>query len=187
MILFIHGFASCGLGQKSRCLIEHFGRDQVLAPDLPFRPDEAIALLQQLIEKHPVDLLVGSSLGGYYATWLNRADPIPSVLINPSVRPFDLLEGRLGPHQRWCDGMPFDFTLEDAEQLIAMHRPELCAQERYLVLLQTADEVLDYRQAAGYYRDHQLVTEQGGNHRFENLADYLPQITAFRRQQNQKT
>ena len=180
MILFIHGYASCGLGQKSRCLIDHFGQDQVLAPDLPFHPDEAIALLQGLIEKHPVDLLVGSSLGGYYTTWLNRRNPIPSVLINPAVRPFELLADYLGPHQRWCDGASFDFSRNDADQLVAMYRPELSADERYLVLLQTGDEVLDYHQAVDYYHNHQIIIEQGGNHRFENLADYLPRIAAFR-------
>ena len=185
MILFIHGFASCGLGQKSRCLINHFGQDQVLAPDLPFRPDEAITLLRALTEQHPVDLLVGSSLGGYYATWLNREQPIPTVLVNPAVRPVELLTGYLGPHTRWCDGAAFEFTEADAVQLSAMYRPELRRDERYLVLLQTGDEVLDYHQAVDYYRDHPLIIEQGGNHRFENLADYLPRIAAFRRHPDQ--
>lgn len=180
MILFIHGFASCGLGDKSRTLISHFGRRQVLTPDLAFAPAEAAGQLVQLLDNHPIDLLVGSSLGGYYATWLNRERNLPAVLINPAVRPWELLTAHLGRHSRWCDGAAFDFTAQHVEQLRALYRPALRDGERYLVLLQTGDEVLDYRNAAHYYRDAQVVIEAGGNHRFENLADYLPAIETFR-------
>ena len=179
MILFIHGFASCGLGQKSRLLIEHFGRDRVLTPDLPFSPAEAIAFLDRLLDEQPVELLVGSSLGGYYATRLNQQRSIPSVLINPAVRPWELLVDHLGPQQRWCDGQTFEFTAAHARQLETLYRPRLRDDERYLVLLQSADEVLDYRAAASYYGGHEVVIENGGNHRFENLADYLSVIDHF--------
>ena len=181
MILFIHGFASCGLGRKSRLLIDYFGSDQVLAPDLPFAPAEATAFLEDVLKERSVDLLVGSSLGGYYATWLNRERTIPSVLINPAVRPWELLGDRLGRNTRWCDGMPFVFTETHAAQLRALYRPRLRHDEKYLVLLQTGDEVLDYRAAADYYRDFEVITTDGGSHRFDNLADYLPLISAFRR------
>jgi predicted esterase YcpF (UPF0227 family) len=184
MILFIHGFASCGLGQKSRLLTEHFGRDRVLAPDLPYAPAEAVTFLDRLLDEQSVEMLVGSSLGGYYATWLNRERRIPSVLINPAVRPWELLGDHLGPQQRWCDGQDFEFTAAHVEQLKALYRPQLRDDERYLVLLQSADEVLDYRAAAGYYGGHEVVIENGGNHRFENLADYLSAIDHFH-QRNQ--
>lgn len=187
MILFIHGFASCGLGHKSQLLIDYFGRDQVLTPDLPFRPVEAIAALEALLAEHPVDLLAGASLGGFYATWLNRERCIPSVLINPVVRPHVLLSDHLGTQTRWCDGQTFEFTRADAEPLKAMYRPTRKPDERYLVLLQRGDEILDYRQAADYYRDQQVIIEAGGNHRFENLADYLPHITAFRHDPDRTT
>lgn len=179
MILFIHGFASCGLGQKSRQLIAHFGEQRVMAPDLPFAPREAIAFLQDIIATQQVDLLVGSSLGGFYATWLNGRRPIPSVLINPAVRPWELLTDHLGTQTRWCDGERFEFTRAHATQLQALHRSALTLHERYLVLLQTGDDVLDYRQAADYYAGQHVMVEQGGNHRFENLADYLPVIDTF--------
>ncbi len=179
VILFIHGFASCGLGAKSRQLIRHFGERRVLAPDLPFVPSQAIKALQSLIAKRPIELLVGSSLGGYYATWLNRERPLPTVLINPAVRPWELLQDHLGTQRRWCDGAQFEFTHTHAEQLRHLSRPRLTADERYLVLLQTGDEVLDYRQAARFYADQQVVVQDGGNHRFENLAHYLPAIDDF--------
>lgn len=179
MILYIHGFGSCGLGQKSRLLIEHYGADRVLAPDLPFSPAEAARFLDELVAEQPVELLVGSSLGGYFATWLNRERTIPAVLVNPAVRPWHLIAAYRGDHRRWCDGEPFEVTPDHAGQLEGLYRPELRPDERYLVLLQTGDEVLDYRAAADYYRDHQLRIEPGGNHRFENLADHLAAIDQF--------
>ena len=81
MILWIHGFRSCGLSDKSRTLREYFGAKRVLTPDLPHQPAEAIALLEDLLQRHPVRALIGASLGGYYATCLKRRYDIPAVLI----------------------------------------------------------------------------------------------------------
>jgi len=176
MILFIHGFGSCGWGEKSLLLRRHFGIDRVIAPDLPFHPDAAIAKLHGLLGRYPVEVLVGSSLGGFYATALNAARPLPSVLINPVVRPHELLARYLGPQRRWCDGAPFHVGPESLGVLSRLYRPRLGADEDYLVLLQQGDEVLDYRQAAAYYRDKDLVESPGGSHRFDRLDDYLPRI-----------
>lgn len=179
MILYIHGFASCGLSNKSRVLMQHYGTDQVLAPDLNHAPAAAIQQLETLLAEHPVELLVGSSMGGFYATWLNRHNtPTPAVLVNPAVSPPKLLNDLIGEHEG-CQGK-FDFTPEHIQQLKAMRRDTLRVQEHYLVLLQTEDEVLDYRHAAAFYADKNVVVETGGNHRFENLNDYLPQIDHWR-------
>lgn len=182
MILFIHGFASCGVGDKSRALIDFFGRDQVLTPDLSFRPAEAISQLESLLASHPVKLMIGSSLGGYYATWLNRPQrgaSIPSVLINPAIAPYRLLNDYLGPQQRWCDGQRFELVAEDIAALKAMYRPTLEASESYRVLLQTDDEVLDYREAATYYAQHLCLIDDGGSHRYDHFEHQLPGIAAW--------
>ncbi len=182
MILFIHGFASCGVGLKSRILIAHFGADQVLTPDLPPSPRAAIAQLRRLLDKHPVDLLIGSSLGGYYATCLNRTEPIATVLINPAVRAAELLADHLGPHRRWCDGTGFEFTAAHLAELARLQRDRLSERERYLVLLQTGDEILDYRRAARFYAGRKVRLIAGGSHRFERLDRHLSEIEQFRNQ-----
>lgn len=179
MILFIHGFASCGLGDKSRLLIEHFGRDALLTPDLPHEPVAAVDALEAICATQPVDLLVGSSMGGFYATCLNRRQTRPAVLINPVVRPADLFAACTGPHRRWCDDQVFDLTDAHVAQMRELERDRLRPDERYLVLLQSGDEVLNYRLAADYYRDFDVDITFGGNHRFVNLRDYLPKIEAF--------
>lgn len=179
MLMYIHGFASCGNGQKARLLKRHFGMHQVVAPDLPTSPRSAVTRLRQILAEQPIDMLVGSSLGGHYATWLNRDWHLPTVLINPVWRPDQLLHPWVGWHENWCDGRAFELTDVHIQEFAEQVRTDLLDEENYLVLLQSGDEVLDHTQAAGFYRSHQVVIQTGGNHRFENLADYLPEISAF--------
>ncbi len=179
MILYIHGFASCGRGNKSQALTGYFGDGQVVAPDLPPRPRDAIAALEELKAQSPVELMVGSSLGAFYALWLNRTRPVPAVLINPALEPWGALTACVGTNHRWCDGAAFRFEAGYLDELRQMHRSSLLPDERYLVLLQTGDEVLDWRLAAERFAGFEVVVEKGGNHRFANLPDYLPRIAAF--------
>jgi predicted esterase YcpF (UPF0227 family) len=177
VILFIHGFGSCGWGQKSLQLRRHFGLEQVLAPDLPFHPEAAIGQLRKLLARYPVRALIGSSLGGFYATALNAFDPRPTVLINPVVRPHELLVRYLGPQRRWCDGARFDAGHDYLEALVRLQRDRLGAEESYLVLLQQGDETLDFRQAAAFYRAKDVVQTAGGSHRFDHFERELPRIS----------
>lgn len=179
-ILFLHGFASSGSGNKSAALKVWFGEGEVLAPDLPVAPGQSMALLESLLATEAFDLLVGSSLGGYYADCLNGRHAIPSVLINPSTRPFETLAPYVGEQRRWPAGPTFLWEACYLRELRALYRQRPGAMERYLVLLQTGDEVLDYRLAMERYQGQQVMVEPGGNHRFENLHDYLPAIAAFR-------
>jgi len=176
VILFIHGFGSCGWGEKSLQLRRHFGLERVIAPDLPFLPEQAIARLQGLIRRYPIRALIGSSLGGFYATALNASDPLPTVLINPVVRPHELLTHYLGPQQRWCDGARFEVAQDYLETLIRLQREQLPADEHYLVLLQQGDETLDYQEAADFYCDKEVVQIAGGSHRFDHFERQLPRI-----------
>lgn len=183
MILFVHGLGSCGWGEKSLALRAHFGVENVIAPDLPFRPDAALGTLQRLVTRYPVRALAGSSLGGFLATRLNEDHGLPAVLVNPVVRPHRLLRDHVGRHSRWCDERPFDVDEGYLETLAGMHRPRPSADERYLVLLQQGDEVLDYRQAESYYAGFDVVCEPCGDHRFTGFVNHLPGIAAWLEQQ----
>ncbi|MGB1110328.1 MAG: YqiA/YcfP family alpha/beta fold hydrolase [Gammaproteobacteria bacterium] len=179
MILYIHGFGSCGSGNKVDALRAEFGEKNVLSPDLPVSPKAAMALLESLIAEHDIELLVGSSLGGFYAEWLNGRHGIPSVLINPSTRPQETLARYLGENTHWCTGERYQWTPAHIEELAPFARSAVPRNEHYLVLLQTDDEVLNYRLAEQRYARHEVVIEQGGNHRFENLEDYATRILDF--------
>ncbi len=177
MVLYIHGFASCGEGNKSRTLKKHL--KDVMAPNLPIRPKEAVKYLDEIIANNDIDMLVGSSLGGFYATYLGQKHNKRGVLINPSVRPYNTLKKSLGINRRFCDGAEFEWKEEYLKELLNLDVKNL-RKNLFLVLLQTGDEVLDYREALKKFSNQRCVVEYGGNHRFENIEDYICMIKNFR-------
>ena len=181
VILYIHGFASCGDSTKTRLLKAYFGGDAVLAPDMPVEPDETIVFLRGLIETHDVSMLIGSSLGGFYTTVLSAEFGLDAVLINPSVHPYRTLAPFVGTNTFWCSGETFEWKKTYLLQLARIAETMRLPQKELLVLLQSGDEVLDHTVAADVFRDYDVVVEHGGNHRFENLGDYLERIGAFYR------
>lgn len=178
-VLYIHGFASCGAGNKVHALQKQFDKDHVISPHLPVEPEEAIQLLKELITENNIGLLVGSSLGGYYAEYLQGLFQVPAVLINPSTRPFVTLKNYIGMNKNWCTDENFEWKISYVDQIKAMERENPEPSERYLVLLQTDDEVIDYRYAESRYQDFNVVVQDGGNHRFENLHEYTQMIEDF--------
>jgi len=178
MILYIHGFGSCGEGNKSASLKRYFGEEQIFSPDLPPSPLLAISFLEVLLREKDIDLLVGSSLGGYYATYLAERYRKRAVLLNPSTVPYRTLQPYIGIQRRFCDQEPFLFKARYLDDLYTLQtRP---VKGEYLVLLQSEDEVLDYTKAQTFYGRHRVIVEHGGNHRFENINDYLCMIEHFR-------
>ncbi|CAA6805082.1 MAG: Putative esterase, FIGfam005057 [uncultured Sulfurovum sp.] len=176
-ILYLHGFASCGVGNKSTTLKKYFGENNVLCPDLDPSPNKAIESIETLLEDLDDVLLIGSSLGGFYATYLAEKFGLKAVLINPSTQPWKTLVSYVGMQKRFCDNVPFDFKEKYLEALIPLAVEPKNGQ--YLLLLQSADEVLDYTKAQSLYNKHRVVIEVGGNHRFENIDDYLSMIENF--------
>ena len=180
MILYLHGFASCGNSTKSTVLKTYFGEDEVLSPDLPIDPIEAIRFIKRYIIEHDVDLLIGSSLGGFYASYFCELLAIKTVLINPSTQPFITLAPYVGTNHYWCSGEAFEFSREHLKSLFEFAVGTPKSPELYLLLLQKGDELLDYVKAQDKYEGATLSVQEGGNHRFENLDEYLEQIKGFR-------
>lgn len=177
-ILYIHGFASCGNSTKTKLLKAYYGEDVVCAPDVPIDPDEAILLLQKLIEREGITLLIGSSLGGFYASYLSEYFRIKAVLINPSTTPYTTLASYIGENTYWCSKTSFIWTqayLEALRSYVVLPTPL-----RYLLLLHKGDEVLDYKVAEAFYLGAKTLNQEGGNHRFENLESYFKEIDGFR-------
>lgn len=182
MIIYLHGFNSSPASFKASLLrrrLEALGRGgEFLAPALPHRPAEAAALLEALLARHPAAALVGSSLGGYYATWLAENHERKAVLVNPAVRPYELLASHVGRQRNLYTGEEYDFTAEHLAELRALE-VERVRPERYLLLLATGDEVLDYRQAVRKYRGCRQVLVEGGDHAFSGFAEHLDAVLAF--------
>ncbi|HIP28714.1 MAG TPA: hypothetical protein EYG82_06010 [Sulfurovum sp.] len=177
-ILFLHGFSSCGRGNKSKMLKAYFGESAVIAQNLPYSPHEAIETLDKLIASEKIDLLIGSSLGGFYATYLAEKHRLKAVLLNPSTQPWKTLAPYVGMQKRFCDDEPFKFKKAYLKELKSLKVNPL--KGRYLVLLQSEDELLDYTKAQSLYNTHHVIVEYGGNHRFENIDVYMSMIRKFR-------
>lgn len=184
MVIYVHGFNSSSLSFKASLISQRMTAlsrgDEFMCPDLEHRPGRAIAQLEALIEragKRQVTL-IGSSLGGYYATYLAEKLGIRATLVNPSVRPYELLRRFIGPQHNLHTGAEHEFTEEHLTELrrleVARITPEL-----YLLLLTTGDEILDYRAALEKYHGCEQIIVAGGDHGFSGFADYLDIVLDF--------
>ena len=123
--------------------------------------------------------LVGSSLGGFYATYLAERYGAKAVLINPAIRPFESLAAYLGPQRNPYTGVSYELTPEHFAELEAMCVPRITRPERYFLLVQTGDELLDYRAAVAYYAGAWQLVEGGGDHAYRDFGAQVPMILRF--------
>ena len=185
-LLYLHGFNSSPQSLKAQLISQYMSDnhclDQLLCPQIPSVPEEARLFLEQLVEEtlenYPLSF-AGSSLGGYYATYLAEKYSGSAVLINPSVKPYETLSAHLGENKFYFDEGCWEFDESHIQQLKDMKVEMITKPERYLVLLQTGDETLDYREAELKYKNSQCIIEQGGEHGFTGLERYIAQIMQF--------
>ena len=184
MLIYIHGFNSSALSFKAAVLRKRMTAlargDEFACPELPHRPSEAIAVLEALVQGHGdgAMTLVGSSLGGYYATWLAERHGLSAVLLNPAVRPYVLLADAVGPQKNLYTGAQYDFTARHLDELRALELDAI-TPERYLLIVTRGDEVLDYRDAVARYRGCEQLIVEGGDHGFGGFEDYVDRVLAF--------
>jgi uncharacterized protein len=184
MLLYIHGFNSSALSFKAGVLRKRMAElrrsGEFLSPELPPSPRESIALLSATIEQYePRDVsLIGSSLGGYYATVLAEGFGARAVLVNPAVAPYDLLEASLGPQTNLYTGASYELTRTHLDELRAIEVAQI-TPERYLLIVGSNDEVLDYRVAVARYRGARQIVVEGGDHGLGNFERYVDRALAF--------
>lgn len=184
VLIYIHGFNSSALSYKAGLLREHMAElgqaDQYACPELPHRPARAIALLRGMLEGHdPASVtLVGSSLGGFYSTWLVEHLGVRAVLVNPAVRPCGLLAAHLGPQKNLYTGETYELTPQHIDELRALE-VESITPSRYLLITATGDEVLDYRAGVERYAGCEQIVVPGSDHGFREFADHLDTVVGF--------
>lgn len=191
-VLFIHGFNSSPLSKKAQLTKAYLEKNlpdvNFYCPQLKNTPKEAIKQLEEYLSQNGTApnlnnsaaswSLIGSSLGGYFATYLSELYQIKSVLINPAIKPYELLAGyegeQVNPYTQEKYYVEHDF-LNDLMQL----EQKNIAKSRYMTMVQTGDEVLDYQQAVDKFKDSKLIVQTGGDHSFVNYENMLPQIVEF--------
>jgi predicted esterase YcpF (UPF0227 family) len=185
MILYLHGFRSSPRSSKARLVQERMqalGRAQELVcPQLPASPKEAVELALVLAERHaPGQLaIVGSSLGGFYATWLAERLGCRAVLLNPAVNPLTNLEQHVGVTTAWHSDERFEFRREYIDELAALKVDRITRPERYFLVAATGDEVLDYRDMVAHYAGARQHVIAGGDHAITDFPRYVDEVLAF--------
>ncbi|MGZ5201876.1 MAG: YqiA/YcfP family alpha/beta fold hydrolase [Telluria sp.] len=185
MILYLHGFRSSPRSFKARVVHERMralGRDnELICPQLPASPKEAMELALKLVQRYPADQLaiIGSSLGGFYATWLAEKLGCRAVLLNPAVNPLKDLEQHVGVTTAWHSDAPFEFKREYIDELAALRIETITRPERYYLLAATGDEVLDYRDMVAHYAGARQHVIEGSDHAIQEFPQYVDEVLAF--------
>ncbi|MDP5031963.1 MAG: esterase YqiA [Paraglaciecola sp.] len=185
VVIYLHGFLSSPQSQKAQQTLAfvkaHYPQLPIEIPKLANYPQAAIEGIERVVQSHPgkTCLFIGSSLGGFLATYMLQKYGGKAVIVNPAVRPFELLADYLGAHIN-----PYtreSFTLEAAHihQLIQLDVQQVSHPQNIWVLLQTGDEILDYRQAVDKYQGAKMTVEEGGDHSFQHFERFLPDIFRF--------
>ena len=188
LLLYLHGFNSSPQSHKAQIMVQYLADNrpdiELILPQLPAYPEQAWQLLIDILEPYflqddsrPLGI-VGSSLGGFFATKLAQEYHCKAVLINPAVKPYELLLEYLGAGENPYSGEPFFLSQQHVLELKDLDVP-VVKPELFWTLLQTGDEVLDYVQALARYQQTQVTLEQGGDHSFIDFERYPPQIIEF--------
>jgi uncharacterized protein len=188
-LLYLHGFRSSPQSFKAQrlaaWLAEHRPQVQWWCPQLPPSPREAVATVQAGIAAWPreTSAVIGSSLGGFYATVVAEATGWPAVLINPAVDPARDLAAHVGEQSQFHrPAEKFHFRAEYVDELAALAPHTITRRERYLPIIATGDEVLSWREMAARYGSTAgapLRLIEGSDHGFSDFERHLPHLLAF--------
>ena len=188
-LLYLHGFRSSPQSFKARHMADwmraHRPGVQWWCPQLPPSPQAAVELLLDGVKDWPADLsaVIGSSLGGFYATVLAERLGWPAVVINPAVEPARDLAKYIGEQTSWHDPQDhFFFRAEFIDELRALRPAALNRSQRYLAVIAQGDEVLDWREMHARYSKPagaQIRLIEGSDHALSDFDAHLPQILQF--------
>ena len=186
-IAYLHGFNSGSASLKGRQLgkaiagLPAAARPEYHLPKLAHRPALAIRAVSSWVESGARENLafVGSSLGGFYATHLAERYGTKAVLINPALAPDRDLAAYLGTQSNPYTGETYEFTPDHLAEMAALKVSCITRPERYLLMVQTEDEVLDYRRAVAFYAGAWQFVQGGGDHAFRDFAAQISPILRF--------
>jgi len=149
-----------------------------VVPALHDRPARAFAaIVEECVRHRPEELtLVGSSLGGFYATVAAERFGCRAALLNPAVHPHSHFQRYLGPQRNMYTGESFELTREHVDELAALDVAAITRPERYWLFVETADEVLDYREATAFYAGALHTVVQGGDHTLTSFPEHIPEL-----------
>jgi len=184
-LLYLHGFRSSPQSMKAMKVATwmqaHRPDVQWWCPQLPPSPKEAIAMLERGIASWPKDSMgvIGSSLGGFYASVVAERTGCPAVLINPAVEPARDLAKYIGEITAWHSDDTFFFREEFVDELRSLRPAAITRPERYFAFIAKGDEVLDWREMHARYAHCRMRLLEGGDHALSDFDDHWPAMASF--------
>ncbi|WP_332777273.1 YqiA/YcfP family alpha/beta fold hydrolase [Polaromonas sp.] len=189
-LLYLHGFRSSPQSVKARkmaaCVQQRHPGVTWWCPQLPPSPRAAMQLVMDGIAAWPQAkgfeslAVVGSSLGGFYATWIAERTGCKAVLLNPAIAPARDLARHIGEQTAWHnEAERFFFAPEFVDELRMLHAGRLKRLEQYFAIIAKGDEVLDWREMTARYAGARLKLLEGGDHALSDFDAHLPEILDF--------
>ena len=189
LIFYLHGFRSTPLSNKALQLADfiklHEPALQFFCPALPVSPAEAVALIERLMAARSDQeiCLVGSSLGGFYATYLAERYGMRAILLNPAITPQRDLKNYLGEQTVYGSDATIFVKQEFLAELEALSVAAISRPERYFLLAATGDELIDWRDMTAKYQGVKQHVIEGSDHGISDFAEYIQLVLDFAKQQ----
>jgi predicted esterase YcpF (UPF0227 family) len=179
-LIYLHGFRSSPQSAKARALLQkltaHGFADRFVCPHLPISPRSA---WEAILALHPgcEDVVVGSSLGGYYARAVAaQVRNLRVIALNPAVDPARSLAGHLGTQRGWHDDAPLEFVPHYLQELRDLRIEQLCAPERCLLVAARGDELIDWRDMVAAWRGSRMLVLAASDHAITDFERYIDQL-----------
>ncbi len=188
LIFYLHGFRSTPRSKKAMQLAEFIAEHEpdlkFFCPSLPVSPSEAVALIEQqlAVRSGQQICLVGSSLGGFYATYLAERYDMRAVLLNPAITPERDLKNYLGEQSVYGSNETIFVKPEFLAELEALKVGAISRPGRYFLLAATGDELIDWRDMTAKYQGAPTHVIEGSDHGISDFADYIHLVLDFAKQ-----
>ena len=185
IVMYLHGFRSSPQSYKAQLVGQRMAAlgcgERYLCPKLPASPKTAIRLVTDLLKPYAPEqiTLIGSSLGGYYATWLAEQLGCRAVLLNPMTQLHADMDQFIGVTTTFHSDEPFEFKPEYVDELRALTIERITRPARYFLIAATGDELLDWREMTAHYPHARQIVIEGSDHGLSGIEPYLDAVLAF--------
>ena len=183
-IFYFHGFMSSADSSKAKIFKDfakyNFPNTKLIIPNIADKFSDAIPQLKKLVDEVKGDkYFIGSSLGGFFATYFAEIYEEKAVVINPAINPSKDLKAYLGNNKNYSNGNKFELTKVDIRELQAIEMEGLKNPSNFLLLNESGDEVLNYINAIRFYKAGYIDITFGGDHSYSCFSDKLENIVKF--------
>ena len=183
-ILYFHGFKSSSDSTKAKDLHKFISRRTrntiLITPNIHDNFHDAHDQIINLIESNqPKIFFMGSSLGGYYASFFSQKFNKKAVLINPAIPPLKDFEMHLGKNKNYSNGNKFIITKNDIDYIRSLSYKKILKPKNLMILLESGDEILNYNDTSSYFSGSHIDILYGGDHSYSSFKEKFNKIQDF--------